>query len=447
MGAFELSANVNVNNVFLVNYAELQGRLDPLFYNAVHGFSLVKTSYSVKKLSEVINMQRGRFGHRPRNDPKFYDGQYPFIQTGDVVKASLTNEPITYTQTLNEFGLKTSRLFDKNVLVITIAANIGDTAILDYPACFPDSLIGITPKTHALTLNYLNVYFKFLKPYLEDLAPQSAQKNINYQQLSPVPIVVPPLAIQQKISDLFQHSHSQKQQKEQEAQTLLNSIDGYLLNTLGITLPQQDNSLEKRMFTVPFSEMTGGSLSPDNFLKRMKLYSSSKYDFYSLDALASMYQPQTITKQDMLSTGKYKVYGANGLIGYFDKYNHQNAEVLVTCRGATCGEINLSEPKSWITGNAMVVKLNVDFVSQSYLFEILKCLDLGVVITGSAQPQITRQNLKKFSIPVPPITKQIEIADHISQIRAQAKQLQHEAAEVLATAKSEIERMILGESA
>ncbi len=181
MGGFELSAGVNTDNVFFVNFADLQGRLDPLFYNAVHVFSLTKTSYPIQKLSEVINMQRGRFGHRPRNDPKFYDGQYPFIQTGDVVKASQNNEAITYTQTLNELGLKTSRLFDENILVITIAANIGDTAILNYPACFPDSLIGISPKTNALTLSYLNVYFKFLKPYLDDLAPQSAQKNINYQ--------------------------------------------------------------------------------------------------------------------------------------------------------------------------------------------------------------------------------------------------------------------------
>lgn len=74
MGGFELSAGVNTDNVFFVNFADLQGRLDPLFYNAVHGFSLTKTSYPIQKLSEVINMQRGRFGHRPRNDPKFYDG-------------------------------------------------------------------------------------------------------------------------------------------------------------------------------------------------------------------------------------------------------------------------------------------------------------------------------------------------------------------------------------
>ena len=447
MEGFELSAAVSADNVFLINFAELQERLDPLFYNTVHGFSLVKhTTFPVKKLSEVIDMQRGRFGHRPRNEPKFYGGQYPFIQTGDVVKASQTNAPITYTQTLNELGLQTSRLFDKNVMVITIAANIGDTAILDYPACFPDSLIGITPKTEALTLNYLNIYFKFLKPYLEDIAPQSAQKNINYQQLSPVPIVVPPLAIQQNITDLYRDVHQQKQQKEQQAQTLLDGIDGYLLNELGITLPQQDNRLEKRMFTVPFSEVTGGSLSPDNLLKKKKLNFSSKYKFYVLGTIAHMYQPQTITQQDMTESGVYKVYGANGHIGFFDKYNHENSEVLVTCRGATCGEINLSEHKSWITGNAMVVKPIVDFVIQSYLFEILKCLDMSVVITGSAQPQITRENLKRFSIPVPPIEVQNEIVTYISQIRAQAKQLQADAAQVLATAKAEIERMILGEN-
>jgi len=250
--------------VFFISFSDIDGRLDPLYYYSVNNLEIVNnTRYPVKKLSEVIEMQRGRFGHRPRNEPRFYGGEYPFIQTGDIVRASQTNGQITYSQTLNELGLKTSRLFSKPVVVITIAANIGDTAILDYPACFPDSLIGMTHKTNELTLEYINLYFKFIKAYLEDLAPQSAQKNINYQQLSPVPIVVPPLEIQHRAVQIYQTALIQRQQKEQQAQVLLAGIDAYLLAELGITLPQKNNSLDKRIFRVLLSEIAGNRLDPD----------------------------------------------------------------------------------------------------------------------------------------------------------------------------------------
>lgn len=470
MVGFELSAGVNADNVFLVKFAELQGRLDPLFYNTVHGFSLVKTIYPVKKLSEVINMQRGRFGHRPRNDPKFYDGQYPFIQTGDVVKASKTNESIAHTQTLNELGLKTSRLFDENVLVITIAANIGDTAILDYPACFPDSLIGITPKTDALTLNYLNVYFKFLKPYLEDLAPQSAQKNINYQQLSPVPIVIPPLAIQQKISDLFHQAHNQKQQKEQKAQALLDSIDGYLLNALGITLPVQDNSLEKRMFTVPFSEVAGRRLdvfynSPKHTNKHESL-KKSKFSLLKIrDISTSVLNGKEFREY---SDGGYRYLRVSDL-DKFDISNHNprfielsnfpesirlsKSDILISRSGSlglvsvVTDEILDSVLSSHIFKLSLDVKVVMPEYVEGYLRSTLGQFQFFQKNNGGIIPELNQSALKDISVIVPPLKKQTEIATHITQIRAQAKQLQAEAANLLASTKADIERMILGEEA
>ncbi len=222
MNAFTLSPAVDANKAFLIHKKDVDGRLDPLYYFSVNNLAIVNhTTYPVKKLSEVIEMTRGRFGHRPRNDPRFYGGQYPFIQTGDVVRASNSNGKITYSQTLNELGFKTSRLFDKPVVVLTIAANIGDTALLDYPSCFPDSLIGMQPKNDRLTLEYINLYFKFIRTYLSDLAPQAAQKNINYQQLVPIPIVIPPNDVQTKILKHIQSVRTQAAQLQAEAAQVL----------------------------------------------------------------------------------------------------------------------------------------------------------------------------------------------------------------------------------
>src|SRR3989338_1735082 len=125
-----------------------------------------------------------------------------------------------------------------------------------------------------------------------------------------------------------------------------------------------------------------------------------------LGELCDVYQPKTITSKEIKENGLYKVFGANGVIGFYDKYNHEDSEVLVTCRGATCGTINFSEPKSWITGNAMVVHPKDERLNKLFLYYLLRFSDLAPTITGSAQPQITRQSLAPYKIPLPPIEVQ-----------------------------------------
>ena len=120
-------------------------------------------------LAEFTKLERGKFSHRPRNDPSFYGGDYPFIQTGDIPKNGIV---ITYhKQTLNSKGLEVSRIFPRGTLVITIAATIGEVSILKYPACFPDSLVGITPKSEKCNLIYLLFALRQLKETLLQMAP------------------------------------------------------------------------------------------------------------------------------------------------------------------------------------------------------------------------------------------------------------------------------------
>ncbi len=152
--------------------------------------------HPTKPLEDICQIQRGRFTHRPRNDPKFFDGLYPFLQTGDVVHA--IRSKVSYTQTLNEEGLKVSKLFQPPVVLITIAANIGDTAVLDYPACFTDSVVGLIPNA-SINARFLELMMRTHKKHLNDSAPQMAQKNINIEILRPIKIPAPPLPEQQRL--------------------------------------------------------------------------------------------------------------------------------------------------------------------------------------------------------------------------------------------------------
>jgi type I restriction enzyme M protein len=156
----------------------------------------VHADWPVVPLEEACEIQRGKFSHRPRNDPRFYGGKYPFIQTGDVVRAN--GGKITYTQTLNEEGLSVSKLFQPPVVVVTIAANIGDTALLDFPSCFPDSVVGLIPKP-GTDARFLELAMRTKKQYLNDIAPQAAQKNINIEILRTIEIPHPALGVQQAV--------------------------------------------------------------------------------------------------------------------------------------------------------------------------------------------------------------------------------------------------------
>ena len=108
-------------------------------------------------------------------------------------------------------------------------------------------------------------------------------------------------------------------------------------------------------------------------------------------------QWKTIPTSDLLNEG-YPVYGANGIIGYYNEYNHENSVVTVTCRGATCGSINITVPKAYVTGNAMCLDDLKNDIEIEYLYYCLKHYDFKNVISGSAQPQITRQGMDKIYI-------------------------------------------------
>ncbi len=145
--------------------------------------------------NQIATVARGKSKHRPRNDKSLFGGDFPFIQTGDVRNA---DQYITaYSTTYNAKGLAQSKLWPVGTICLTIAANIGEVAILGIDACFPDSVVGISSDSESN--EYIYYYLTTLQQHLDSKANMAAQKNINLRVLSEITIPLPSLGEQKRI--------------------------------------------------------------------------------------------------------------------------------------------------------------------------------------------------------------------------------------------------------
>ena len=179
---------------------------------------LLPREWSVEPLSSVADIERGRFSPRPRNDPRYYKGPYPFIQTGQVAQAK-GRVITTFTQTLNSAGKSVSREFPTGTVMVTIAANIGETSILGLPMCAPDSLVGVMAKG-ANVPRYIELCLRRLRRKLLALAPRSAQANINLTFLKPLRIPVPSPSEQERIARVVDAADARVQAIEVRVEAL-----------------------------------------------------------------------------------------------------------------------------------------------------------------------------------------------------------------------------------
>ena len=152
-------------------------------------------------LDKMGVVSRGKSKHRPRNDARLFGGKYPFIQTGDIGAAGLYVQ--NYSQTYNEEGLAQSKLWDKDTLCITIAANIADTALLAFPACFPDSVMGFVPYKNVSNVKFVKYCFDILKKDCQQISQGTAQDNLSWKKLSTILFPCPPIEVQNRIVEVL----------------------------------------------------------------------------------------------------------------------------------------------------------------------------------------------------------------------------------------------------
>ena len=212
-----------------------------------------------------------------------------------------------------------------------------------------------------------------------------ALQNINATKLKSMLLPLPPLAEQERIVEILEEQFSR--------------LDSALAGVKAVR--EKAKAFRRSLLHSAFSgELTGGT---------------EEWREVALGEVCRVYQPKTISTKELMDDGEYVVFGANGVIGRYDKFNHEESEVTVTCRGATCGKVNVTSPKAWITGNAMVCKPNDESLTKPLLALLLRSVDFTSVITGTAQPQITRSTLAPLLVRVPPLAEQERIVSLLEE--------------------------------
>ena len=373
-------------------------------------------------LGEIASLERGKFSPRPRNDPRYFNGKYPWIQTGEVESA---NKYIrTYQDTLNEFGLSVSRLFPKGTLVITIAATIGAVGILDFDTCMPDSLVGITPKKGVGDTEFLYYLLLFLRQRIRASATQSAQANINLELLRPIKIPLPPIAEQKRIAAIAQKADRLRRTRRYT----LELSDSYL------------RSVFLEMFGDPVANPKGWeSYTLDQVSKKITDGEHLNPVFQRIGYPIVMAQQ---VEDDGVNLSDCCYVSEADFLKFTKKCKPQLQDILLVSRGATIGRSCVVDVDKGfcLMGSVILIKPNDNFINSQFLSYLLKTSSYQKILKttsgSSAQQAIYIANLREKPVITPPLPLQekfAQIVQRFERLRIQQREADRQAEHLFQT--------------
>jgi type I restriction enzyme S subunit len=418
--------------------------------------------------------------------------QYGANESG-VIRNSLSEPRYIRITDIDEFGLlndsigvSASRIEDKyvlnnkDILFARSGATVGkaylhNANLQGYKCFFAGYMIRFVINSELVLPEYV-FYYTQLPTYanwVRYIQRAAGQPNINAEEYKSLLVPFPPKVVQQEVVNIYNAAYKQKQAKEAEAKELLASIDDYLLAELGITLPEQDNSLQKRIFITNFSKLTGSRFDAYFYQEKFEyIYSVLSNGIFPCSTLLK--ESKLITSgATPLSGGDAYVLSGNGIpfirsgeisnisfneCIYIKPEIHNTmlkssrlkpGDLLIAIVGATIGEIGVycSEREANINQAIALVRFK-ESINSTFIMEFIRS-SFGQFILDRMKRPVARANINldeigTLPIPLPPLEKQYEIAERIRTIRQKAKQLQDDGASILADAKIQVEQMILG---
>ncbi len=483
--SYQVPQHISNDKIFIVNRSEIKGRLDPKM--ALYNRKVQNWLYPKVRLKDIL-LSKPQYGAAEsgiiRNDPM----SPRYIRITDIDEYGLISH--------DDLGATANTIEDQyilhenDILIARSGATVGKAYIhkaCPYTCFFAGYLIRfiINPikalPDYVFTFTQSNTY----KEWVNAIQRPSGQPNINAEEYQSLEIPLPPSDIQNEVVSIIQIAYSEKQEKESEAQKLLESIDTYLLNELGIILPESKTDLIDRVFYVSYNNLTGKRLDPKKYsLQVQQLLDSINAARFETRTLRSFVRDSCsgdwgIEESDTIPKGYTRCltlrateidnqYNLNIDISKakhrlikderLERMNMSENDIIVEKSGGSddqpVGRVAIIDKdllKSYtIAFSNFLMKIKVSGINPDYLYCFLKTM-YNIGVTGSMQSQtngIRNLILDEFlsqPIVVPPSEKQQEIVDSVYAMREKAKSLQEEGKNILEQAKREVERMIIGQ--
>lgn len=361
----------------------------------------IPQGWEVKRIGDFTDCTAG--GTPSTSISAYWGGNIAWMSSGELHLKRVYDVEGRITQ----LGLENSstKFVPVNSVLIGLAGQgktRGTVAISKIPLCTNQSIASIFPNdefdAEFLFYNLENRYDELRSLSTGD----GGRGGLNLTIIRNINIQLPPKPEQTAIATVLS-----------DTDKLIDSLTALIAKKQAIKSATMSQLLSGQKRLSEFANHSDGT--PKTYIQTDNGKIPEDWEIVALGDLANLYQPETISLSHLQISG-YPVYGANGIIGFYKDYNHIEPQVMVTCRGSTCGTVNMSVAYSWITGNAMVVNPN-NRISKKFMYYLLSYQDLSVCITGSGQPQIVRTPLANFKVKIPKsTTEQTAIAQILSDM-------------------------------
>jgi type I restriction enzyme, S subunit len=454
--------------MFLVQRGELEGRLD-CYGNYAKKFNSINSIYPSQKLSSLVKTFSG--GTPDKSKPNYWNGDIHWVSPKDFGALEI----FTSEDMITEAGLKNSatKLIPKGNILMVVRSGILQHTL---PVSINTKDVTINQDIKALIIqdNKVTPYYlaHFLRTFQDKILScvvkhSTTVQSVNTKEFENLQIPIPPLNIQQQIVAQMQAAYAEKQQKEAQAAQLLASIDGYLLEKLGITLPQAVE--KKKTFVVWSDRVSGGRFDPafykPEYIQLLEGIRHTRYEKLShlVKFSSETWNQKDYFKDDFPYIEISEINLSKGIISNVNQVKILEApsrakmivrkgDIIISTTRPNRGAIaKISENEDFSiasTGFAILRHYDKSKIVPNYLHTILRhriCLtQMEQRSSGGNYPAITQDELGNINIPIPSISVQQEIVLHLEKITKQAQQLETEAKTALAAAKRAVEKQILG---
>jgi type I restriction enzyme S subunit len=357
------------------------------------------------KLSDLGTVNRGKSKHRPRNDASLFGGEYPFIQTGEVKATEFYLN--SFSETYNEKGLAQSKLWDKGTLLITISANIAETAILDIKACFPDSIIGFIPFENKSDVRFVKYYMEYIKKKLQNISQGTTQDNMSVKKLLSMWLYVPDYENQVKIASILSNYDKLIENNNQRIK-LLESMAEEIYKEWFVRLRFPDFDKVEILDGVPFG-WERKKLGDTNieFIDGDRGKNYPKQNEFAENGYCLFLNTGNVTKKSFDFNKVQFVTKEKDAI--LRKGKLERDDIVLTTRG-TIGNVSLYDSEIpynniRINSGMLILRCNNTILNSIYLYHYFIATktqnDIELFTTGSAQPQLPISTLKNINILIP----------------------------------------------